>query len=83
MNNIIACNVLTRDLLEFNHRISPEWAVAYGYCQEHDRMAYLFAALDEHYNFCQHRVDLPIIHTGKHLVSCGDWVVRTEEETHG
>jgi hypothetical protein len=55
----------------FDDATTPEWAVAYGYCSEHNLMSALFASaqdgcLEEFF------AKLPTIR-GKKSISCGDW----------
>ncbi len=67
-----ARNVLTDIDFEFDKRTTPEWAVAYGYCEEHNRMSELFSAAQDG-QFIEFAKTLPLVF-GDFTVSCGDWV---------
>jgi len=66
-----ALNLSTGVEMTFDPNTVPDYAVAYGYCEEHNRMSWLFAhvhdnRMDEVYRH------LPMLH-GEKTVSCGDW----------
>lgn len=66
-----AFNLLTNEEHHFDEHTTPEWACAYGYCEEHCLMSALFAAaqdmrLEEFYK------TLPFTY-GARSLACGDW----------
>lgn len=73
---ITAYNLATGEELIFDAATAPEWACAYGYCQEHNLMSWLFS-------MC-HSKDMTRAYTalpftfGKNSMACGDWAVRVK-----
>lgn len=70
-------NALTDEEVHFYDGTSPEYAVAYAYCEENHLMSALFyhchaLTLPEFYK------TLPMIY-GRKSVGCGDWMAKKEE----
>ena len=70
-------NALTDQEVIFDDRTSPEYAVAYAYCEENNLMSTLLyhchaLTLPEFYK------TLPMIY-GKQSVGCGDWMAKNAE----
>lgn len=71
-------NALTDEEVHFDDRISAEYAVAYAYCAENNRMSALF--------YHCHALTLPDFYKtlpmtyGKQSVCCGDWITKKAKE---
>jgi len=75
--SVIACNVKTGVKQYFDQYTAHEWAAAYGYCEEHNKLGSLFAAAqDGKLGTFYHTLPLQL-ENGK--VSCGDWTAGNEE----
>ena len=71
-----ATNLITEVSLEFDEHTTPEWACAYGYCEENNLMSALFAACQDNTTEAFYKT-LPFTY-GKQTVACGDWAARRE-----
>lgn len=69
---IKAVNVLTDVELTFDANTDPRWAVAYGHCEEHNSLSWLFGMTQDG-KAPQAYEKLGVL-TGKRTVGCGDWV---------
>lgn len=75
--SVIACNVKTGVKQYFDQYTAHEWAAAYGYCEEHNKLGQLFAAAQEgKLGTFYHTLPLSL---EQGTVSCGDWISKTEE----
>lgn len=72
-----AFNLSTGEELHFGAEVSPKWAVAYGYCREHNRMSELFHALHDSTFDVFFEKHSPTY--GKHSVCVGDWAALKDE----
>lgn len=70
---IKAFNLVTDEVLYFNDDAlyGPEWAVAFGYCDEHNLLSTLFNHLHDD-TFPEFFKTLPVTR-GKRSIACGDW----------
>lgn len=66
-----ARNMLNDTVLEFDEATTPEWAVAYAYCEEHNLASALFASAHEQ-RFGEFFATLPAVQNNNY-VQCGDW----------
>ena len=72
---VTAFNLCTDMEYHFDCATTPEWAVAYAYCEENHMMSALFTAAQDldFVAFCRKHLD--IIY-GQRTVACGNWVSR-------
>ena len=67
-----AFNLLDNREVEFDKRTTPQWAVAYAYCEQENRLSWLFqSCLDNDGDWQK----LPFQY-GKHSVALGDWAAK-------
>lgn len=64
-------NLLTNDEMSFDRDTDPEYAVAYAYCGDNNRMSWLFEHVHSN-TFGEAKKELPITRGAK-TVSCGHW----------
>jgi hypothetical protein len=60
----------------FDENTAPEWAVAYGYCEENNLMSALFAAAHGMRLLAFYKT-LPFTY-GQKSIACGDWAALLE-----
>lgn len=70
---IKAINILTDEELGFHESVDPRWTVAFGHCQETNKMSWLFSKredgkLEEVYKQLG-------MYEGRRTIGCGDWAV--------
>lgn len=74
-----AINLATGAEVHFDKATTPEWAVAYGFCEENSKLSWLFHSCRENDGEWQ---KLPFVY-GKTSVSLGDWAAkRIENDNH-
>lgn len=66
-------NLSTGAEVYFDEHTTPEWACAYGYCEENNLMSALFSAAQD-LRFEEFKATLPFTY-GQRSVACGDWAV--------
>ena len=76
---MIAMNIKTHQTIEFTPDVSPQYAVAYGYCEQEGRLSELHDAMrlpqlerDSYFGYLG-------VMTGSLVVSCGDWRSEVEQ----
>ena len=75
--SVFARNNRTGVTQHFDPNTAHEWAAAYGYCEEHNKLGQLFAAAqDGKLGTFYHTLPLSL---EQGTVSCGDWISKTEE----
>ena len=71
-----AFSVITGEELHFDDKTTPEYAAAYGYCEQHNLISALFAAVhDKRFGVFFESLNPTY---GKHSVCVGDWVASTD-----
>ena len=65
-------NLTTNQEIHFDASTTPEWAVAYGYCEERNLMSALFKSAQDK-KFPEFLETLPITR-GQRSIACGEWV---------
>jgi len=73
---VLAFNLATSAELFFSGDVSPKWAAAYGYCEESDRLSWLFSKREAG-EIDSALAELPI-QVGERSVNCGDWAAMVE-----
>lgn len=84
--SVTAYNKKTGVTIYFDPNTAPEWAAAYGYCEDSRRrfpsfsnlQSALFAAAQD-YTLADFYPKLPLVYHPDGRVSCGDWTSGTEE----
>ena len=76
--SVTAYNKKTGSTTYFDPNTAPEWAAAYGYCEDSQRLSALFAAAQD-YTLADFYAKLPLVYHPDGRVSCGDWTSGTEE----
>ena len=76
---MLAMNIKTNRVIEFTSDVSPQYAVAYGYCEDEGRLNVFHEAMrlpqPEHDRY----FDYLGVMTGSLVVSCGDWRSEVEQ----
>ena len=76
----IAMNLATGEEMTFDRVTTPEYAVAYGYCQENNLLSWFFAsvhdAAEQKRATPLWREKLEFIY-GQRSVACGNWAALT------
>ena len=73
---IIAYNFVTGEELTFDDATAPEWACAYGYCQEHNLISWLLTMCLSK-DMARAYAELPFTF-GTQSIACGDWAARIQ-----
>ena len=64
-------NLKTDEVQEFDEETSPEWAVAFAYCEQNNRLSWLYRYQQK--NELTKAYALLPMRTGPRSVACGDW----------
>ena len=79
---MLAMNIKTNRVIEFTSDVSPQYAVAYGYCEDEGRLNEFHEAMrlpqPEHDRY----FDYLGVMTGTHIVSCVNWRAEVAQYPH-
>lgn len=74
-NLVTAVNLETWEIHHFDEKTTPEWAVAYGYCEQNNLMSALFSAAQD-MRLAEFFKTLPLTSFERKTgfgAYCGDW----------